>query len=202
MITEVHGKQNTIFFIQERIRKDKMKSALILLLMIAPNIIAQNTDPCSSPESKQFDFWIGNWNLSWKNKQGEMETGTNSVAKILGSCVIQENFSASDGSFKGTSVSVYNPSNRKWQQTWVDNEGGYLDFTGEFMADSFDFAGDFGDGIMVLSMQSKDKDGKPNTRRMVFYNISENEFDWNWERSDDTGLKWTTLWKIHYKRRT
>ncbi len=43
---------------------------------------------CSSPEAKQFDFWIGNWNLTWNDTL----YGTNHIEKILGSCTIQENF--------------------------------------------------------------------------------------------------------------
>ena len=34
--------------------------------------------------------------------------------------------------FKGMSVSVHNAITDLWQQTWVDNNGGYLDFTGGF----------------------------------------------------------------------
>ena len=33
---------------------------------------------------------------------------------------------------------------------------------------------------------------------MVWYNITEKEFDWNWERSIDDGKTWTTNWKINY----
>ena len=33
---------------------------------------------------------------------------------------------------RGLSVSLFNARSGKWQQTWVDNEGAYLDFVGEF----------------------------------------------------------------------
>jgi len=36
---------------------------------------------------------------------------------------------------------------------------------------------------------------------MVCYNITADEFDWNWERSDDGGNTWRVLWKIKYKRK-
>jgi len=36
---------------------------------------------------------------------------------------------------------------------------------------------------------------------MVWYNITENEFDWNWERSDDGGVTWDVKWQIKYKRK-
>jgi hypothetical protein len=36
---------------------------------------------------------------------------------------------------------------------------------------------------------------------MVFYNISDQSLDWNWERSADWGQSWELLWRIHYQRR-
>ena len=44
-------------------------------------------------------------------------------------------------------------------------------------------------------------DGKPAMQKMVFYNISKNSLDWNWEGSKDKGKIWDVLWKIHYKRK-
>ena len=89
----------------------------------------------------------------------------------------------------GVSVSTFNPALGKWQQTWVDNSGGYLDFTGEFV-----------DGKMILSREAIVQE-KPIKQRMVFYNIAENELDWNWERSNDDGETWQVVWHIHYQRK-
>jgi hypothetical protein len=35
---------------------------------------------------------------------------------------------------------------------------------------------------------------------MVWYNITDDEFDWIWERSDDGGETWDVKWQIKYKR--
>lgn len=143
--------------------------------------------PCSSPEARQFDFWVGDWDLTWEGGKG-----TNSVQAILGGCVIQENFDGRNAEGKGLvgmSHSVYNPARGKWLQTWVDNQGGYLDFEGGWS-----------DGKMILSREAS-RNGQDFLQRMVFQNIGENELDWNWERSDDGGKTWTTNWAIHYVRR-
>ena len=89
--------------------------------------------PGAASEEKQFDFWLGQWELSWPAEQmggeaGEVHHGTNTVTKILDDRVIQETFRFQAGSFNGHSVSVFNPSKRIWQQTWVDNQGSYLLF--------------------------------------------------------------------------
>jgi hypothetical protein len=154
-------------------------------------ILAQEAEtpketPCSSPEASQFDFWVGEWDLTW----GENGKGINSIEKIMDGCVIRENFDGTPSiKLKGTSVSTFNKQSGKWQQTWVDNSGGYLDFEGGFQ-----------DEKMILSRELV-KGGKKLMQRMVWFNISENEFDWNWERSEDEGESWTVLWSIHYTRK-
>ncbi len=149
---------------------------------------AQN--PCSSPESKQFDFWIGKWNLEWTGADGKIYHAKNEIKKILGGCVIAENFDASNANgFAGKSFSVYNPSKAKWEQTWVDNSGGYMLFEGGMK-----------EGKMILSMNKVDKNGNPVILRMVFSNIADDSLDWHWQRSTDKGKNWQNLWHLKYRR--
>jgi hypothetical protein len=140
------------------------------------------------PPERQFDFWLGEWNLTWA-KGGR---GTNSIHTILGGHIVQENFVAIAGDeagFMGQSVSAYNKERSTWLQTWVDNQGGYLDFTGEYK-----------DNTMILSRKAI-KGGKEFLQRMVWHDITRDSLNWNWERSDDAGKSWKTLWAIHYKRK-
>ncbi len=142
--------------------------------------------PCSSPEASQFDFWLGHWNATW----GDSGKGTNYVTKELAGCVIHEHFSTLDSMpFIGRSYSVYNIHTEMWHQTWVDNSGGYLDFTGGMQGDK-----------MILSRTARPKGKDPFMQRMVYYNIKADSFDWNWEKSTDEGKTWKLLWKIHYQR--
>ena len=166
-----------------------LKLSFIILLVFSISLFSQsgNQKPCSSPEAKQFDFWVGEWDLTWTDNNGNSQRGTNSITKILNRCIIEENFTG--GSFVGKSLSVYNPNKKVWQQTWVDNSGGYLEFSGGMDGDK-----------MILSREFTNKDNKKVKQRMVFYNISENEMDWNWEKSTDDGNTWQLSWKIHYIR--
>jgi len=136
------------------------------------------------PEN-QFDFWLGEWDVTW----GEDGKGTNRIERTLSRKVIQENFMTPD--FQGMSVSVYDTERKLWCQTWVDNNGTYLDFTGNFE-----------DGKMIL-MRDAIVRGEACKQRMVWYDIQDDKFEWNWERSDDGGKTWRVLWQIHYtKKRT
>ncbi len=135
-----------------------------------------------NPET-QFDFWLGEWDCTW-GKDGK---GSNQVLRIMDGRVIQENFSAPD--LKGMSVSVYDPGRQVWRQTWVDNNGSYLDFTGTF------------EGGKMILVRDAIVGGEACKQRMVWYNIETGRFDWNWERSDDGGQTWCTLWQIKYVRK-
>jgi len=134
------------------------------------------------PET-QFDFWLGEWDVTW----GEDGTGTNHIERILDGKIIQENFIAPD--LHGMSVSSYDPERQLWCQTWVDNNGTYLDFTGKFE-----------DGRMTLSRDAIVR-GEACKQRMVWHNIQGDRLEWNWERSDDGGKTWRVLWQIHYVRK-
>lgn len=178
----------------------RCRSLLIVLLVSSICLFAQQQpappQPCDRPEQKQFDFWVGDWDLtSSGSKPGEVIHNHNTIKRILSNCIVQENFVGGNAiaqapQFLGTSVSVFDVASEKWKQTWVDNQGSYLDFTGEFKENQ-----------MILSREAVGPDGAKVLQRMVWKNITPSEFDWSWERSKDKGQTWEVLWPIHYKRK-
>ena len=173
-------------------------SLLTLCLLSAHSLFSQQStpqappNPCAAAQQKQMDFWMGEWDATWPGqKAGEVGHGTNSITRILDGCVVQENFSGeSSPPLRGVSVSIFDTSAGKWKQTWVDNQGAYLDFVGEFK-----------DGQMILQRETIGKNGAKAMQRMVWKNIAANEFDWSWEASKDGGKTWQVQWPIHYKRK-
>jgi len=132
--------------------------SLLLVVAIASACVAQSqqhnssqqqqTAPCMEPEQKQLDFWVGEWELTWpENTFSKAGRGTNNVQRTLDGCVVQESFSDGESMpLRGLSVSTYDARAGKWKQTWVDNQGGYLDFVGEFK-----------DGRMILGREADDR---------------------------------------------
>jgi hypothetical protein len=162
---------------------------MLFLLRVKP-VPAQTNGtqrPCRSPESSQFDFWVGDWELTWN----DTSKGINSVKRVLDGCGIQENFSDPVNNFNGMSWSIYNPGTANWQQTWIDNQGGYIVLTGKFDKEE----------MILATKPVANTQGKMTISRMVFYNIKAGSFDWNWENSIDNGRTWKLNWKIHYKRK-
>ncbi|HLV88492.1 MAG TPA: hypothetical protein VKV39_16020 [Candidatus Sulfotelmatobacter sp.] len=181
-----------------RVRRLKGMERILTLLsffvVLSSFTFGQQTtpNPCTTAQQKQLDFWLGEWDLTWPGeKQGEVGHGTNSIKRIMEGCVVQENFSGGDSiHLRGTSVSTFDASAGRWKQTWVDNEGGYLDFVGAFK-----------DGQMILQRETE-RGGVKVLQRMVWKNITTNELEWSWEVSRDGGKTWEVKWPIHYKRRS
>jgi hypothetical protein len=135
--------------------------------------------------ARQFDFWLGEWDCTW----GDGESGTNSVYLDLGDAVVVESFDARPAmDFQGMSFSVYDRNARVWRQTWVDTDANYLDFVGRFE-----------DGVMDLR-RSAPVDGGTAVFRMRWHEIERDSLEWAYERSDDGGETWSSLWEIGYRR--
>lgn len=134
--------------------------------------------------ARQFDFWLGEWDCTWHD-DGREQHGTNSVYLDLGGAVVVESFDGRPSlDFQGLSYSVYDRREHCWKQTWVDSDANYLDFTGGWE-----------DGAMELRRTAGGA-----LFRLRWDNIERDAFDWAWQRSDDEGESWTSLWEIEYRR--
>ncbi|MCB9306506.1 MAG: hypothetical protein H6565_07920 [Lewinellaceae bacterium] len=137
------------------------------------------------------DFWLGEWNLRWQQSDSTEATGSNSITRDLNDQVICEHFHAHNGQFagfEGKSWSMFDTRSDTWKQTWVDNQGSYLDFTGGKEGENFVFRRSF-----------TDKEGKTLHQKMVFHDIEADRFTWDWMRSKD-GKEWQLLWRVQYSR--
>lgn len=83
--------------------------------------------PCEGvPEFKQFDFWLGEWEV--RTPDGTL-AGHNSITKEQGGCALHENWVSASGA-GGTSTSFYLPSREQWRQIWVGSNGTLIDMSG------------------------------------------------------------------------
>lgn len=161
---------------------------LLISIVMSNSTFAQTpSKPCAGAECSQFDFWVGDWDLTYS----DTVHATNRITKEMGGCLIHEHFDDPVHSYKGESWSVYNPQSKLWQQTWVDDQGAYLVLTGAY-----------NDGKMILLTEPAPmQDGTKKQSRMVFYDITPHSFTWDWESTTDEGRTWKNNWRIHYKRK-
>ncbi len=141
--------------------------------------------PCKyEPKSRQFDFWIGEWEVSSKGQK----VATSSIQLILGSCVIFENYT--NGGYTGKSFNYFDATTGKWHQTWVDAVGGSIEFTGEFK-----------DGAMVLVGESHQLNSPKTLQRMTFTQIDRDKVRQFGETSSDEGKTWSVSYDLLYERK-
>jgi hypothetical protein len=165
-------------------------TALALAASAAPGLVAQQPPAarppaCTSAEHHQFDFWIGDWDVSLPNGN---HAGTNKIQPILSGCVLQENWSGVRG-LTGTSFNIYDAAGRRWHQTWVDDQGNLLELNGAYT-----------DGKMVLSGEQKDTSGTT-IQRITWTPTGKDLVRQLWEASADGGKTWTVQFDGRYRRK-
>jgi hypothetical protein len=141
--------------------------------------------PCSSPEHRAFDFWIGEWNVA--GADGKL-AGTNSIQRELGGCVLHERYATARG-YVGESFNVYDASRQLWHQTWVDSAGLLLVLEGGVRA-----------GNMVLEGQTMDPGGKSTKHRITWTPGADGSVRQFWETTDANG-EWVVAFDGRYTRR-
>jgi hypothetical protein len=93
--------------------------------------------PCRAPEHRQFDFWLGMWNI--ENTNGD-NIGTSIISSELDGCLVMEDFIGAAG-FPGRSLNVYDADTDMWYQTFVDGLIGNFRLSGGLQGDEMVMTG-------------------------------------------------------------
>lgn len=84
------------------------------------------TTPCTAPEDRAFDFWIGSWNVSVGSPR--VQIATSEITMEPGGCAILEHYTDFGGTV-GRSINLRD-ANGMWHQTYADNLGTRIGLTG------------------------------------------------------------------------
>jgi len=84
---------------------------------------------CTAPEHRQFDFWVGYWDVYPTGK--DRLVAHSLIEKLYDGCAIRENWMPLKGA-GGGSLNAYRPADRIWRQTWTDSANGWGVFEGKF----------------------------------------------------------------------
>jgi len=157
------------------------------------SLVAQatrNQSPCTSrAESRQFDFWIGDWNVVTSGEG--LPVGRSHIERTIGDCVIWENWtSLGEGAYSGKSYNAYDAELHRWEQFWVDNQGGMIHFRGNLIGGVMDFATD----------EIPQSQGPALRRRLRFFALPAGEVRQLSEGSTDGGKSWSVEYDFTYRR--
>jgi hypothetical protein len=174
--------------------KDNMKPKLLALgLLLFCGVVAFAQKPCSRPIYRQFDFWIGDWEVFGLNGQ---KAGDSKISLILDSCIILEEWTSASVfnglRYAGKSFNTFNAATRQWQQTWVDNSGG----TTKYNFGAFDK-----DRMVFKTAPFQFIKDTMAIRQLTFYNLSPEKVRQHGEISTDNGITWKTEYDLEYRRK-
>ena len=157
-------------------------------LLAAPSFLAaQGGPPCSGDKNREFDFWIGDWDVTVVGS-GQV-AGTNRIESILGGCVLLESYDTPSG-YAGNSHNAYDGQTGQWHQTWVDNAGVVLKLDGGLV-----------DGKMVLSGPGLDQAGNAIINRITWTPHDDGSVQQTWDVSNYKGETWTNAFDGLYQKK-
>ncbi len=146
---------------------------------------ARAQPPSSREVYRQLDFWVGDWNVA--TKSGEA-IGRSVVTIDVKGFLLTEKWTNTKGG-TGTSISFYDPGTQKWRQTWVDERGTVVRYTGEF------------DGqVMRLDGKRTMANGKEMLCRKRYTPCPDGTIWQVSECSDDEGSTWSVYFDGVYRR--
>ena len=102
----------------------RLLTAAALTLIAAP-ATAQGKKPCADPIFDDFDFWVGEWDVTGADGK---HAGTNAITKEEYGCLLVERWTGAGG-ITGQSYNFVDLATGKWHQVWV-SAGATIDYSG------------------------------------------------------------------------
>jgi hypothetical protein len=165
---------------------------VILMLSIAgliaigkpPAIAAEDT--IVNQESRQFDFWLGDWAIA--NPSGSTDA-TSRVYLALGQYLLVESWDDGKG-HKGENLFAYSSDDKSWHGMFADNQGRVHVFTGKVTQGLAEFYG-----------PSRGPKGEAILNRIRVVRIAADKVEQSWDQSADNGASWKAVFKGEYSKR-
>jgi tetratricopeptide (TPR) repeat protein len=152
------------------------------------NQVKHNASPCEDAEFKQFDFWLGDWDVA--SAADGVHRGSSHISKEMGGCVVWENWTSAGSPYFGKSYNTWNPNLKRWEQYWVDNTAGVMFFHGNRKDNVMDYWTD----------NVPQPDGSKLLRHLQFFNLGADKVRQFSQGSTDEGKTWHTEYDFIYTR--
>lgn len=169
-----------------------VRNVLLILALVAGTAAAQPAPPapaaaCTSPEYRQFDFWLGEWEVTRPDTGAVL--GHSRITAIAGDCALHEHWRSARGG-DGQSLNAWDRQRGTWSQFWTGADGTVLRLEGGLR-----------DQAMVLEGELPAAGGGSQRQRITWTPADDGSVRQHWEVSDDAGQTWTTSFLGIYRRR-
>lgn len=153
-------------------------------------VLPQRPAGCASEESRQFDFWLGEWDVSPSGSSSGAIIAESSITLTDQGCVIMEHWRPFGGAH-GHSLNMYDPTTQSWHQSWMAAAPLRTEYRGSFSNGVMSFE--------ALTLLPGVPEGARS--RMNFQRIDDNTVRQWGEQLDAGATEWTVTWDLTYRRR-
>ncbi len=153
------------------------------------------TEAWQTDYDRQFDFWIGEWDVNLRMIQKDLtwKDSVKAQAKIypiLDGKAILELWDSKP--IKGFSLRYFDPDEKKWVL--------YLNWPSNSFSSIGSLSGTFRHGRGQFFTRNKRPDGKESISRYTFCDITDTSLRWDDAFSQDGGKTWTNNWIMEFSR--
>lgn len=146
--------------------------------------------PCAAAEYRQFDFWLGEWDVvgvTGAPNEGKI-LGHNTIERVSAGCALSEHWRGASG-FDGRSLNGWDASAKVWRQFWIGADGVVLQLSGGLSEDSMEMRGEL-----------PGANGGTQLQRIRWTPQPDGSVIQRWDTSDDAGRTWNNSFLGHYRR--
>lgn len=157
------------------------------LVFLATPAAAGPAGCSANRESRQLDYWLGDWTVSRGN--GPV-SGTSNVTLSLDKCLVVERWTGGMG-HSGENIFAYSFDDKDWHGLFADNEGRVHVFEGKVE-----------DGAAEFHGPSQGENGETVLNRLRITRQTADKVVQTWDKSTDGGKTWTTVFQGEYARKS
>lgn len=143
--------------------------------------------PCSDPQFRAFDFWVGDWDVF---SEDGAQIGVNSITIEEKGCLLVERWTDANGN-TGQSYNFVDHATGKWRQVWV-SPGMVIDYIGG--ADE--------NGAMVLEGDVTTQGAKPQKFKGTWSLQGDGGVRQQFQTYDEETKQWTPVFVGVYRQKT
>ena len=143
---------------------------------------------CTAPEYRQFDFWVGEWDVYPSGK--DKLVSRSRIEKLYAGCTIRENWMPLSGN-NGGSLNMYDPVEKRWHQLWQDSQNSRVQFDGGLVGKEMVLTG-FWAGV--------NGPGQDGVIRMVYTPNPDGSVRQHGSISTDQGMTWSDAFDFTYRK--